>query len=181
MRKIYMVVLVIVIILLVGASLRIAIPKNPNYNYVTLNVSATVGEKSSNSVDVTFYINATGGTHSFFINSTCHVYNPYGFGLLFENASSANTAKYMGSYYLERPLSSYYNFISAASTPGFNISESRSNVVEQVTFHHLKSGYYFYYMGNFTISGNRRTYVTVNFLDAKSTFNTLNLTLPDKT
>lgn len=183
MRKIYLVVLVIVILLLVGASLRIAIPKNPNYNYITLNVSATVGNKSSSGLEVTFYVNATGGTHSFFINSysSCLSIKPYGFGLLFENATSACTAKFLGCLNLKHPLSYFYNVTYNAKTPGFNISESHTNMVEQVTFHHLKPGYYFYSIGNLSISGNRRTYMTINYLDAKSTFNILNLTLPDKT
>lgn len=181
MRKIYTVLIIIVVVVLIGSALRIAIPDNPNFNYICINVSATVNEKSSRGIEVTFYANATGGTHNFYINSSLpkddFISNvPYGFGLFFVNNNSSFNARFSGRFLLKHQIRNLSSSIPDISTPAIHISKDHRRITEKINFTNIQSGYYFYYLGCFKSSGPTVNYVKVNYLDAKSAFNILNLT-----
>ncbi len=158
MKKMYILMIALVIFLFVGASLKVAFPENPNFNYIDLKVTSRVTDVSSSYTSITFYVNASYNC-AFRISSNTSTSLQYssfktsGFYLYFANRTNSNGSE------------SSFVYMPGATTPPINMTENNSHFVERMTLKSLAIGCYFYHLAPFKTYGEKKNIVKVNYVD----------------
>ncbi len=160
-----------IVLMLVGTTIKVIDPKNSDFDYVSLNVSYS-GSKTIDKGNLTFYINASTSRYNFFINSSPvqndeHYANGIIVGYLGQNYPSLNKSCSLREFIDKLVLSPNVNFTFHSP---FSLNEKNSQSVFQwnktipiynfhnhsLSFKKTAPGYYFLTISPLKISSQHR-------------------------
>ncbi len=165
MKRLY-VVLAISVFLVIALSIRTVDEKNPNFNYISLNISPQVKDCGNNSSLVSLTLDATGFSYNFSMYSIpasagAGQTGVAGFDIYYLNTSNYSQATNLSRYYLGMPC--FGNLVPTFETSMIMISGY--SPVQDITFFtgEMPQGYYMFQLGNYTLSGTHRNFMDVYY------------------
>ncbi len=155
----------VIIFILLAISVRVIVPENPNYNYITINVSTPSQTYSANST-ISFYINATGNTHCFLIfpNETIGTINRVG-----SNPFPGFDILYMGNMTpTSQNVSKTMNY-SAFIIPTYHYNLTLTNRTSRLIYtlntslQKAKPGYYIFYLTSLLSDSKYKNIISLKY------------------